>query len=167
MTDTQILNLLPQLSLSVALVALGALLVLRLPSILDGIKRVQETYNDGRRQDIAAQAGVIAAGTEAVRIAVGAMKETQAQWSKDNEEQRARTRHLENRVEILEQQGEDKDRVIQQQGAEIQRLTEENKKLKEELEEVKKELDAKAKTKKKLMQGDGDGNRAGVRSSGK
>ena len=72
MTDTQITALLPQLS-----VTLAALLLIawRAPLIMEGGRKWVEAINDGKKQDFAAQASVVAAGTEAMQIAVGVLRD--------------------------------------------------------------------------------------------
>lgn len=155
--DKEFLSILPTLSLATLCGIALVLVSYNARGILTGFKEWQETKNRGQEQNFAAQANVVAAGTEAMQIAVGVLRDASSHDRKEMDE-------LKGRVSILEKQGDEKDAVIRQQGAEIEKLKADGvekdatiERLKEQLEKVQKELNAKRKGKLPLQK-DGDGN---------
>lgn len=164
MSQADYINLLKDVPYAVAILMFGALFVWRLPAIGDSITRVIEKVNDGKKQDAIAQDKVIEAGTEVVKIAVAALKEAVA-TQVDGFMQQVAALKTEYKAEIealkenFAMENTKKDDQIRKLEEEVERLKLEKSELQVKVNELEDKLRAKA-NKKKLMQADGDGNRA-------
>lgn len=178
MSELDYYTLISSVPIAAAMLIVAALIAWRFPSMIDSATRFVERINDGKKQDAIAQAKVIEAGTDAVRISVAALKDAVATQVDAFTSQVAALR-IEYKAEIealkenFAMENTKKDDEIRKLKEEVARLKAENAALKsentqtkEKVSELEDKLRAKA-NKRKLMQGDGDGNRAGIGEPGK
>ncbi len=137
MIEQQILDALTVAS-PIAVIMIGLIFIVRaMPSIFVEWRKVEEVRKDGKKQDFEAQANIVAAGTRAVETAVRAMQETQTQsrefYVTKLEDMRAGMHLLEQRIQELEDQVEDKNKRIEE-------LEQENKRLHEEIDTLRRRM---------------------------
>lgn len=162
-TEPAIISLVQGASVSVLVTVVILFALARASSILEGGRRLTEEVNRGKQQDFAAQANVVAAGTEAVRMAMVAMKDAVATMSDGFTQQLAAMRienrneseALRERVRAVENDNKSKDARIKQLEDENDAKDARIKQLEDELAKVKKELDAKNSKGKQPGKGNG------------